>query len=94
MSDISKFVVCPECEGEGYRSKLGAFGALDMDEWFGDDFDERDDFVAEYTRRGGAYDEPCPLCKGQRVTTPREVADWEDEADMRHEMAMEARYGC
>lgn len=89
-----KFIVCILCDGEGFQSKLGDFNSSDMDEWFGDDFEERDLFAKEYTTRGGAYDEPCELCKGNRVITPAQESDWEAESEYRAEMAAEQRMGC
>ena len=76
-----KFVVCPRCDGEGYVSKLGAFTSSDLDEWYGQDADERSGFVAEYTTRGGAYDEQCPVCRGQRVVTKAEVEAMHAQAE-------------
>lgn len=72
----SKWVVCPRCEGEGYVSRIGVFTVDDLDHLYGDDWEERERFVAEYTKRGGAYDEVCSYCGGQRVV-PR--LDEEDE---------------
>lgn len=88
----AKYVVCPVCAGEGFTSKLGAFTAADLDEWFEGDVDDREDFRAEYSRRGGAYDERCQACKGQRVMTPDEVAAYEDLARMEAEQRAEMRY--
>lgn len=36
MTMTNKYEVCPECDGEGYTSRLGDFTANDVDEWFGD----------------------------------------------------------
>jgi len=89
---MSKYEVCPDCEGEGFRSVLGAFTASDVDEWFAGDWDERDQFARDM--QAGSYDEPCPLCKGQRVVTAEQVRAaeelWEAEAIGRAEMRM----GC
>ena len=93
-TDTAKFVVCPDCQGEGFQSRLGAFSASDMDEWYGDDWDARDEFVSEYTTRGGAYDEPCSLCKGQRVVTPQQLREAEERAEYEAEAAAERRMGC
>ena len=81
-ASTSRYVVCPACEGEGYVSKVGAFTSSELDEMFGGDYDERDDFHREYARRGGAYDEPCPCCKGQRVATKEQVERWEFSQEM------------
>lgn len=60
----AKWAICHKCEGGGYQSRIpGSFGADDLDEWFGDS-DERDEFVAEYMKPGGAYDEHCSECNG------------------------------
>ena len=91
---MPKFIVCVVCDGEGYQSNLGEFNSSDMDEWFSDDWDARDSFVKEYTTRGGIYDKPCELCKGQRVITPEQETEWESELEMRAEMAAEQRMGC
>lgn len=66
---MAKYIVCPECEGEGFVSAIGAFTSSDMDEWYGDDISARDEFISAYSMRGGAYDEKCPCCKGERVIT-------------------------
>lgn len=90
----SKFVVCPACDGEGFQSRLGAFTSSDMDEWYGDDWDAREEFVSEYTTRGGAYDEPCPTCKGQRVITRDQAREMFEMAEYEAEAAAERRMGC
>lgn len=61
---MSKFVVCPSCEGEGTLDNLGAFTSSDLDEWYGDS-SERDEFIADY--RAGFYRVPCDWCDGNRV---------------------------
>lgn len=73
---MSKFTVCPTCEGEGFTSKLGAFTSDDLDEQFGDGA-ERDEFIEEYTTRGGIYDEHCAQCDGRRVVLSCSVSTCE-----------------
>jgi hypothetical protein len=87
---MPKFIVCVVCNGEGFQSKLGAFTSSDLDEWYGDS-SERDEFISEYTTRGGIYDEPCELCKGQRVITPEMEKEWDDLSEYRAECAAEQR---
>jgi hypothetical protein len=70
-----KYTVCPSCDGEGWKSKLGAFTGDQMDEWYGENSVEREEFIEEYTKPGGIYDEPCSTCKGQRVVLTAELAD-------------------
>lgn len=93
------FIVCPSCSGEGYTSRLGAFTSSDMDEWYGDDWDARDEFVEAYTTRGGAYDKACDECHGERVVRdecPCDECEQEREWDAQYaaERAAEARMGC
>jgi hypothetical protein len=84
MSD-SKYIVCPECDGEGYHSRLGAFTGSDVDEWYGDDVHAREDFVKDYMTRGGVYDEKCECCNAERVATQQQIDAYrkrlEDEYD-------------
>lgn len=94
MTTKAKYIVCPVCEGEGYLSAIGSFTSADVDEWYGDDHEERDAFTREYNRRGGAYDKPCELCKGKRVVTAEQLSAWDDILAMRAEQAAEQRMGC
>jgi len=86
-----KHVVCPTCDGDGYQSTVGAFTSSDMDEWYGGDTGARDEFVAEYTTPGGAYDEACVTCKGDRVITPARMAELAELAEYEAERAAEYR---
>jgi hypothetical protein len=56
----NKYVVCPECQGEGTHLIEGLRGA-DVT----DDIREDPDFAEDYM--GGKYDTVCTKCKGQRV---------------------------
>lgn len=62
---MSKFVVCPACEGEGTTDTFGAFTSADLDEWYGDSY-ERDEFVSAY-RAGDIGRKRCDWCNGKRV---------------------------
>jgi hypothetical protein len=60
----TKWGICNVCEGHGSVSRIpGAFTSVDLDEWYGDSA-EREEFLAEYMKRGGAYDRPCGRCGG------------------------------
>jgi hypothetical protein len=93
---MSKFVVCPACEGSGDVDNFGAFTSSDLDEWYGDSY-ERDEFIADY-RAGRIGRARCEWCKGQRVVpSVDEFGDsaeqaWRSECDYRAEIAAEQRY--
>ena len=89
---MPQYEVCPRCDGEGYVSKLGAFTGADLDEWYGDG-EERYEFIEEYTRRGGIYDDKCPCCDGNRVATKSQIDDWEERESDRQIMMAESGYG-
>lgn len=89
-----KYKVCTRCEGSGFVSKLGAFSREWVDENYGPDAEE---FMAEYMKRGGIYDEHCPECKGERVVaplTPEQQAEAEADAEYEAERQAEIRMGC
>ena len=94
---MSEFVVCPDCRGHGTDSKQElVFTSDDLDEWYGDDSDERRQFIENY--RTGAYSHPCRTCHGQRVIPAAGVdevmelleARWEWDAGV----AAEQRFGA
>lgn len=86
-----KYVVCPRCEGTGYVSKLGDFTREWVAEEFGPDAEE---FIAEYTKPGGAYDEFCPECKGNRVVTAEQIEEYREQLEYEAERQAEIRAGC
>lgn len=61
----AKYEVCSDCEGHGSVLCEGmrghAYSMEDFDREFS--YDEQE----EYFKVGGAYDVPCPTCKGSRV---------------------------
>lgn len=91
MSARRPWIVCPECDGDGYVSRLGDFTAADVDDWYGDDYDARDEFARDYMRRGGPYDQHCPLCKGERVVSQDQVESWRYEQEAEAERRAEQR---
>lgn len=78
---MPKYIVCPECEGEGYVGTLGSYTA--------DEFRETFEDVCEYRALHEASKEWCPCCRSQRVVTAERLAEWDEEA----EIAAEQRYG-
>jgi hypothetical protein len=78
----TEWSVCPDCDGRGtdYASEL-EFTGSDMDDWYGDDWDAREDFVRSYLN--GAYSTPCQTCGGKRVVPTAELADIQAELDQR-----------
>lgn len=93
----AKFVVCPDCLGEGTHGP----GFV----WTKDEIDEDREGFEETQRllREGYFDVPCEFCKGKRVvedlvefdgvTTTAEER-YRDECDYRAEVAAERRLGC
>jgi hypothetical protein len=75
---MTKFVVCPACEGEGTVDNFGAFTSSDLDEWYGDSY-ERDEFIADY-RAGRIGRASCDWCEGKRVVPA--VDEYGQEADV------------
>ena len=64
----NSLVACDRCHGKGTVDNFsGGFTGGDMDEWYGDDWDSRDEFVESYSR--GAYDKACPVCNGNKVVS-------------------------
>jgi len=89
MTDpYARFTICPACEGAGGHDSLGGFTGADMDEWYGGDGYEREQFVTDYL--GGAYDTPCTICRGQRVVLTSALAEIEEK--MIFEAEIEAQY--
>lgn len=81
-----KFVVCPECDGEG---KFGP-GFV----WTQDDIDVDPEGFEDTQRllREGYFDTACEFCKGNRVVTPERADEHADFAAYQAEVAAEARY--
>lgn len=84
---MSKFLVCPECEGEGYVGTLGAFTSDEFDH----EFDGAWDY---YTALHEMSKEACAFCKGQRVVTAARNAEWNDYVEYAMEREAERRMGC
>lgn len=83
---MPKFVVCPECEGEGYVGTLGAMTWQEMTEWY----DEPEDYSAAHE----ASKEHCRCCNAQRVVTAEQIEEWNERLEYEAERAAEFRYGC
>jgi hypothetical protein len=88
---MSKYQICPECEGSGKDSNTAI--ALTMDdiyEYAGDDYDERMDYV----RAIADLTAPCWFCEGRAVVTAEKMADYAEELQQQNLYLMEQRYGC
>lgn len=83
---MPKFVVCPECEGEGYVGTLGAFTVDEMYEYF--------DGPDDYSEAHEASMEPCACCKAQRVVTAEQIEEWNECLEYEAERNAERRMGC
>lgn len=83
---MAKFVVCPECEGEGYLGTLGAFTADELYESYGDDY------IVEYIANHEASKTACAFCNGHRVITQDQMADHADWQEYEAEKAAESRF--
>lgn len=70
----AKFEVCDRCEGHGTHLHEAIGSHAYSREEFRESFDDEE--AGEYFKRGGRYDVPCSVCKGERVVA---VVD-EDEA--------------
>ena len=80
-----KYMVCPDCGGEGKHVLHGmAFTSSDIEEAGGDEFVE--DMLS------GMYDTVCETCGGQRVILKSERQDYYDRLQEAHVMRMESGY--
>lgn len=87
MSAAPKYKVCSVCEGEGFVGTLGAYTS--------DEFAEAFEDVDEYRELHEASKEPCPCCKGKRVSTSKDRKRYRDQLQWEAEARAEQRYaGC
>ena len=82
---MPKFVVCPECEGEGYVGSLGAYTS--------DEFHEAFEDFEEYSALHEASKVACDCCKGQRVVTQERLEERQEEREYEAEVRAEQRWG-
>lgn len=95
MTNTPKYVVCPECDGEGFFGPGFVWTADEVEQEDPDEFDHM-----QRALRRGDFDVPCATCKGQRVvpafdefgTSAEQV--WREECEYRAEVAAERRFGC
>lgn len=67
---MSKYQVCPRCEGEGTHTNPSIDGnGITSSEWAEWDEEDREMYMT------GGYDVQCELCKGQRVVTVTDLAE-------------------
>jgi hypothetical protein len=88
---MAKYVVCPECEGEGYVGTLGDYTPDEFNEAFADESDGPWDY---YSRLHEASKQACDFCKGNRVVTQAELAEYQDYLEYEAERNAERRMGC
>lgn len=89
MTEKAKWVVCPDCHGDGSH---GPGWVWTQDDVAQEDPEEFAELQADL--RAGKYDVPCEFCKGARVVTPEHAAEYEEELEYRHLVEMEQRFGC
>ena len=58
---MSRYAVCPKCEGEGFLPPAGCFVVASSD------YDEEDNYRFASDYLAGAYNRGCDCCKGKRV---------------------------
>ena len=82
---MSKYQVCPRCEGEGTHTNPSIDGngitSSEMAE-LGPEFEE-----AYFS---GRYDVQCELCRGRRVVTVEDREEYQQRADDHYTAAMES----
>lgn len=95
MTDQPKYVVCPECRGEGTLPPGFVYTQDDIDRDFTpDEFAEHIEQI-----RKGTFDRPCNTCEGKRVVVnlkDGKTAEerWQAELEYRAEVRAEQRMGC
>ena len=87
----SKYVVCPDCEGEGSHGPGFVWTQDEIDEQFRD----LEDFANMQARlRAGEFNTPCEFCEGKRVVTREQAEGWQEELEYRAMVEAERRMGC
>jgi hypothetical protein len=82
---------CPRCDGHGMIANP-AFDGMSTQEMYDDmGYEETDEFLTEYTKRGGMYDVECPCCKGQKVVPQWRIDEFAEEEQYRREVEAEQR---
>lgn len=88
---MGRWIVCPECEGDG-TVLCDAFRGVAVDQELMEDPDFREEYF------GGHYDVVCPTCKGNRVVDRKEWEAGEEQrradAEYRAEVEAERRFGA
>lgn len=85
--------VCPDCDGKGTKDNFGAFTEDDLQEWYGSNTEEREEFLRQY-KVGEIGRATCTYCNGKRVVDDEKLAEWEDTLEYRAEVAAEQRMGA
>jgi hypothetical protein len=83
VAGTQKYVVCPECEGEGYIGGLGAFTPAEFTEWYGS--------ADEYMEAHEASKQACDFCKGMRVVSESMMEGYEEYLEYEAEKSAYSR---
>jgi hypothetical protein len=93
MSQDSKYIVCPSCNGEGTHGPGFVWTQSDMEQEDPDEFADM-----QRALRRGDFDTPCDFCKGQRVVLAVDedgfsaAERYQDALDYEAEVRAEQRY--
>ena len=83
MKPTGKWMVCPDCDGEGKHVLHGmAFTQSDIEEAGGDEF------VEDMLR--GVYDTVCETCKGRTTIRESQLEEYRFAMQEAHTMRMES----
>lgn len=86
---MPKYVVCPECDGEGKKGPGFVWTESDMAQEDPEEFAQM-----QRDLRVGRYDVPCWFCEGQRVVTNERRTEYREELEYRAEVEAERRMGA
>lgn len=89
--ELNERMKCERCDGYGTVGNP-AFDGMSVSQMREEDGDEEtDNFLAEYTKRGGIYDIMCPCCKGEKIVTKRRWNEFQEELEYQREVEAEQR---
>ena len=89
--ELNERIKCERCDGYGTVANP-AFDGMSVDQMRDENgYEETEEFLAEYTKRGGIYDIMCPCCKGEKVITERRRLEFQEELEYQREVEAEQR---
>lgn len=88
---LDERIKCERCDGHGTIANpaFDGMSVSSMQEENG--YEETEEFLREYTKRGGIYDVICPSCKGAKVITERRRREFQEELEYQREVEAEQR---